>query len=611
VKSTTRFLWPAVTLLLLGIFRGGPPPSSAQSDISPIGPIRRCRVDSDCEDGDPCTRDTCLRTACVRVGACDDGNPCTDDACRPCDIRDILCIRSPHPYRCTNTAVGRGTSCDDDFFCDGHESCSGDVCVSGDPPCRSEQDGDQDCREACDEANDRCDAPEPKGTPCNDQLACTRTDACNENGECVGGDEVVCEAPDQCHAPGVCDNESGGCISPPTPDEPCSADGSLGICDAEGRCLPTTSVCGTPEQQCTDGECCAFTCRLKLAARCGGDPPPCHEPRRCDGASAACPASDERVADGRPCDDGDICNGADSCLAGACTQHSPRAAGTPCRAATGPGVCNGAGVCVPSVCGNAQLESGEECDGGECCTGSCLFKGPTEPCGAEIRSCHEQPLCNGREATCPAVPRLAAEGSACSDGNGCTVEDTCRQGECVPGQPICAAVAESPRKPRPPGKVRVKVACESKDAARCEAMLVLDVVLDGTATGEEQAAVPGTLARPADDGTEIVISKPVKRKTTRKKRSALGFRTVLTLRLNKTGRKLLRSNDVTARAAVVVVRNADSQEFLPVLGRVTLQKWKAGRRGVATSSRRRTNGVFAPRAHQPSARRVYQPAALP
>ncbi|HET8521954.1 MAG TPA: hypothetical protein VFL82_01900, partial [Thermomicrobiales bacterium] len=64
-----------------------------QNDVNNCG---GCLIS--CDDGDPCTIDTCVAGQCVNTPiVCDDSNPCTDDACvggecvytpvpgRPCD----------------------------------------------------------------------------------------------------------------------------------------------------------------------------------------------------------------------------------------------------------------------------------------------------------------------------------------------------------------------------------------------------------------------------------------------------------------------------------------------------------------------------------------------
>jgi hypothetical protein len=55
-------------------------------------PVANCRADADCDDGDPCTADTCEGCACVHGKACDDGDPCTVDTCDPtnaCSVSPI------------------------------------------------------------------------------------------------------------------------------------------------------------------------------------------------------------------------------------------------------------------------------------------------------------------------------------------------------------------------------------------------------------------------------------------------------------------------------------------------------------------------------------------
>src|SRR6185436_9719336 len=98
--------------------------------------------------------------------ACDDdGNQCTDDECN--GVSNVC----QHPNDDTN-------SCSDGLFCTGTESCTAGVCGSstGDP-C-SGPDGDGDCSESCDEANDNCLLADVDGSFCNDSLFCNGTDTC-------------------------------------------------------------------------------------------------------------------------------------------------------------------------------------------------------------------------------------------------------------------------------------------------------------------------------------------------------------------------------------------------------------------------------------------------
>jgi hypothetical protein len=310
----------------------------------------------------------------------------------------------------------------------------------------------------------------------------------------------------------------------------------------------------TPGEECDeggangmDGSCCTVQCTLQPAGRlCRAAASVCDVAETCDGANGSCP-TDALAPDGTACDDGVFCNGADACVAGVCARHATRPAGTACETIGGGGACDGAGLCVLPICGNGAVEPTEQCDGGECCTAACRLRGPTEPCGVETRVCHEQPLCNGREATCPQVDRLSPEGSTCSDANECTVEDTCRQGGCTPGPLVCnssASVRGNGKR-----KVKVEVVCETDEPSECEAQVV--------------AGASGIAAAQAAQGAGGVIASPKSGRTRRIRRpaGALGFRKVFRLRLNRLGKELLARADVEARVAVTTRRQG--REFHP------------------------------------------------
>jgi hypothetical protein len=201
------------------------------------------------------------------------------------------------------------------------------------------------------------------------------------------------------------------------------------------------------------------------------------------------------------------------------------------------GACDDAGRCVAGVCGNGVVEPNEQCDGGECCASDCRLKGPTEPCGTESRACRAQPLCTGREAACPVVDRPSDEGSTCSDGNACTVEDTCQRGECVPGPAICSATATIHRDGKP--KVSVRVVCESNQRGECDARVV--------------ASVPGPGATLVSERIMESRRGPQKMKRIQTPGGA-GFRARLALRLNDFGERLLRGEDVEGTVDVEVIR---------------------------------------------------------
>lgn len=162
-----------------------------------------------CDDANPCTSDACLpgvgctttavpdgapcpdATLCngaeaCRAGvcgdgpdlACDDGNPCTSDSCDPL-------------LGCRTTVLPAGTSCADADVCDGAEVCAAGVCVDG--PDLDCADGDPCTTDACDPALGCTTHDAPDGTTCSDGDACTAGDAC-QAGLCQPGVDT-CRVP--------------------------------------------------------------------------------------------------------------------------------------------------------------------------------------------------------------------------------------------------------------------------------------------------------------------------------------------------------------------------------------------------------------------------------
>jgi hypothetical protein len=83
---------------------------------------------------------------CVSPSDCNDGNPCTDDTCMG--------------GRCGWTPVTGGTPCDDGVFCNGAEICIEGTCMAREPAC-------------------------PDGTMCNEK---TRVCGCDDGDPCTAGD---------------------------------------------------------------------------------------------------------------------------------------------------------------------------------------------------------------------------------------------------------------------------------------------------------------------------------------------------------------------------------------------------------------------------------------
>src|SRR5262249_10824073 len=150
-------------------------------------------------------------------------------------------------------------------------------------------------------------------------------------------------------------------------------------------------------------------------------------------------------ADGTSCDDGDPCTSS-ACVSGTCTPgpscpgtecspssctalgcvSSPAPAGQPCgNSACTTGTCDGAGTCntTPINIGGA-CDDGLFCTTGETCdaSGQCNNGAPT--CKNSTQMACFDVTCDEAGAKCVSTP--LAEGSACDDGDGCTMNTTCQ-----------------------------------------------------------------------------------------------------------------------------------------------------------------------------------------
>ncbi len=240
-----------------------------------------------CEDGDPCTKDTCNTDgSCqhVQLGgmACDDGSICTQtDKCLSgkcvggnnmnCDDNDPCTADSCDPFTgCVHVKSSDDTPCADDGV-----ACTLDVCKTGackhiitdSLPCQS--DGEQ-----C--TDDVCVAGVCKhissSKPCEDGNSCTVGDVCS-GGKCLSGKTPSCDDGNPCTIDKCDPNMADGCVHEnndfaactststecpigqcaggqcfPQPNKTCSTTVKLdlcqdqniaGVCTSAGKCVPT------------------------------------------------------------------------------------------------------------------------------------------------------------------------------------------------------------------------------------------------------------------------------------------------------------------------------------------------------------------------------------
>ncbi len=358
------------------------------------------QMNEQCDDGNTQNGD-CCSSSCrfdLAGSACaPDDNGCTDDQCNAGGV----CEHVP------NTAP-----CDDGLFCTVNDTCQAGACQGAARDCSPIAD---QCNDGvCDEAVDTCITQvKPDGSACDDGDLCSQTDAC-QAGACTGATPVVCVALDPCHDAGTCDPQTGLCADPAKADGSACDDGSLctraDSCQA-GSCTGTDPVVCTALDQ-------------------------CHDAGTCDPHTGVC--ADPGKADGATCDDNDACTTADSCQAGSCQSGAP----VVCTALD---QCHDAGTCDPTTgCSNPAKADGTACNDGSLCTtgdscqsGSCTA-GSAVVCSAQDQ-CHDAGTCNPTTGLCsnPAKPN----GASCNDGSACTQTDTCQAGTCTGANPVvCTAV---------------------------------------------------------------------------------------------------------------------------------------------------------------------------
>ncbi len=378
--------------------------------------------EGECVDGDVCTvGDHCEAGLCVGSPvACDDGNPCTDDVCDglggcgflanladcddgdPCTVadqcEDTLCLGVP--VSCDCQTDGDCAALEDGDLCNGTLICDVDglpfqcvvdpqtVVTCPEPPAGP----DAICQaSACDPVTGTCSlVPGNEGFACDDGDPCTVGEACAA-GTCAGGVAPNCNDGEPCTddacAPGI------GCVH--VPNSLSCNDGD--VCTTGDLCVNGACV-GGPPLDCGDGNPCT------------GD--------WCDGATGC-----QHDALDIPCDDGNACTVMDLCVGGLC-----QGSGAP--------DCQDDNVCTSDMCDPAQgcvhsLNDGPCDDGDLCTTGDHCHLGTCIAAGA--LPCDDGNLCTD-DACAPLTGCTFTPNEApCSDGNACTLEDHCQGGWCVAG----------------------------------------------------------------------------------------------------------------------------------------------------------------------------------
>jgi hypothetical protein len=249
-------------------------PCTTDSCDPDSGDCRHLGASGPCDDGSACTQaDTCVASVCSGAAVdCGDGDPCTLDTCTVqsgcqhsaiggCSAGAPPCLSSATPSLacddgnpCTTDSCdavagclhGATTAaCDDGDACTSADSCSGLVCKGTAVLCG---DGNPCTDDSCGAASGCVHVA--NAAACDDGDACTQGEACN-GGSCTGGQQTVCDdsnpcTVDSCVSGSGCQSGDGPYGIPCDDGNPCTADGG---CDS-GSCVQFS------DGECNDGQPC-------------------------------------------------------------------------------------------------------------------------------------------------------------------------------------------------------------------------------------------------------------------------------------------------------------------------------------------------------------------
>ena len=184
-----------------------------------------------CDDGDPCTVDSCVANSCQHAAvSCDDGNGCTTDVCS-----DGACQYLP-------------------VNCDDGDACTTDACVGG----------------SCQHAAVNCD----DGNPCTDDWCAGTCQHGNNTAQCSGGGQ--CQNGACSTATCTCNGCKDSCTQ-----QPCNQGA---VCAPNATCQNGICACPTPVcggaccgsgDSCSGGKCCPTALSAFCDGKCGNVTGPC------------------------------------------------------------------------------------------------------------------------------------------------------------------------------------------------------------------------------------------------------------------------------------------------------------------------------------------------
>ena len=264
------------------------------------------------------------------------------------------------------------------------------------------------------------------GVPCSDGNACTGPDTCS-GGACVGGPSLcACQSNTDCGDDNPCTDDT--CENPGTSAAACVHVNNAAPCDDGNAC--------TGPDACSAGACVGGpnTC-CQSNADCGDGNPctddTCENPGTTTGT---CVHVDNTVS----CDDGNACTGSDTCSGGTCVggpnmctcqSDAECADDNPCTDDACENLGTPTATCV-HVDNTAPCNDHDACTRNDACLGG-VCNGSNPVVCTPGDPCHLAGTCNPSTGACTNPP--ANDGTACEDGDVCTLNDACQAGSCRSG----------------------------------------------------------------------------------------------------------------------------------------------------------------------------------
>jgi MYXO-CTERM domain-containing protein len=436
---------------------------TCQNGVCTAGSTRQCTATDQCHMLGTCdpTSGSCSNPAKPNGSSCNDNMACTasDQCMGGICMGTVSCpaIDQCHDAgtcaaggTCTTPAKANGTTCNDTSLCTTGDVCMGGVCKGTTMVTCTALD---QCHDPgiCNDNTGQCSNPiKPVGTTCTDGMLCTYGDACNANGACMGtmvtctSDESTireCDGTATCKVtprPGAaCDdgnpctkgdarNAAGTCVGTPYTCDvgPCT---TANTCDGMGGCVPTAKADGTMCD--ADGSKCTPHDRCQGGV-CVRDPSPVTCVKR-DCNTVSCNPTTGN------CDyvptTGDACGVTGCFTAGTC--NNGVCSGTPRDCSSFNGPCT-TGICDARTggCAAEYKSNGTSCDpGGQCVAGAvCAFgicELPPSSCPAPSGPC-KVAACMPSNGACYEMD--LASGTACDPKASCMGAGLCDdQGRCL------------------------------------------------------------------------------------------------------------------------------------------------------------------------------------